>query len=232
MMPRPLLCFLLLVASPAFAVDAEVPLPRERPVAAAETAEPEPAAPARDYQTACPAVLEGRVTATALPPIDDGQCRLQSPLALEAVTANGRSIPLSGTVTTDCGMATVLPGWVASVDSFLFAREGMRIESVLAGTAYACRNVNNAADGKLSFHAFGDALDVTGFTLEDGRRIAVSTAWEGTEAAGRSLIRFAHDAACAQFTTVLGPDANALHHDHLHLDLGCHGARCVMRLCE
>ena len=31
---------------------------------------------------------------------------------------------------------------------------------------------------------------------------------------------------------LLGPEANALHRDHLHLDLGCHGARCVARLCE
>ncbi len=143
-----------------------------------------------------------------------------------------RSVPLNAPVTTDCGMATALPGWVADVDRWLMATEDTRIATVNIGTAYACRNVNNARSGNLSFHAFGDALDVTGFTLEDGRTIAVETAWPGTEAEGSRIIRFAHDAACTHFTTVLGPEANALHHDHLHLDLGCHGQRCTARLCQ
>jgi hypothetical protein len=227
-----LLLTMLTGLGPAAAVAAaEVPLPRARPAPVA-AAPPEAAAPARSYQTACPAVLAGRVTATALPPIADGQCRLQSPLRLEAVSANGRTIPLSSPVTADCGMATALPAWVASVDSYALATENTRLATLETGTGYACRNVNNAADGNLSFHAFGDALDVTGFGLEDGRTLRVETAWQGTAAEGRGLLRFAHAAACAQFTTVLGPDANALHHDHLHLDLGCHGARCVARLCE
>lgn len=84
--------------------EAEVPLPRERPDAmagetpdaaagaagAAAGARPtvaEPAAPPRDYQLACPAVLDGEVVATPLPPIEEDMCRVQSPLSLEAVIA-------------------------------------------------------------------------------------------------------------------------------------------------
>lgn len=198
-----------------------------------EPAKPvEPAKPPRDYQVACPAVLNGDVTASALPPIHENMCGLQSPLSLEAVIANGRSIPLNAPVTTDCSMATALPGWIGDVDRWLMATSDTRIETVNVGTNYACRNVNNGADGNLSFHAFGDALDVTGFTLEDGRTITVQTAWPGTVEEGSRIIRFAHDAACTHFTTVLGPEANELHHDHLHLDLGCHGQRCTARLCE
>jgi len=192
----------------------------------------EPSAPPREYQVACPAVLNGEVTAKALPPIEENMCGLQSPLSLEAVMANGRSIPLNAPVTTDCGMATALPDWVADVDRWLMATENTRIEQVNVGTNYACRNVNNAKDGNLSFHAFGDALDVIGFTLEDGRTIDVLSAWPGTPEQGSRIIRFAHDAACTHFTTVLGPEANELHRDHLHLDLGCHGQRCTARLCE
>jgi hypothetical protein len=200
-----------------------------------EPAEPkveEPSAPPRDYQVACPAVLNGEVTATSLPPIHENMCGLQSPLSLEAVMANGRSVPLNAPVTTDCGMATALPGWIADVDRWLMATEKTRIAQVNVGTNYACRNVNNAKDGNLSFHAFGDAMDVVGFTLEDGRTISVETAWPGTVEQGSRIIRFAHDAACTHFTTVLGPEANELHRDHLHIDLGCHGQRCVARLCE
>lgn len=222
-------------------------LPRARPDIAtpadaappveAEPAEPksivvEPAAPPRDYQVACPAVLTGEVTASALPPLHENMCGLQSPLSLEAVMANGRSVPLNAPVTTDCGMATALPGWIGDVDRWLTATENTRIATVNIGTHYACRNVNNADAGNLSFHAFGDALDVSGFTLEDGRTISVQTAWPGTAEEGSRIIRFAHDSACTHFTTVLGPEANALHHDHLHIDLGCHGQRCTARLCE
>ncbi len=41
-----------------------------------------------------------------------------------------------------------------------------------------------------------------------------------------------HKAACSLFSTVLGPDANAAHHDHFHLDLGCHGKDCKYLICE
>ena len=195
----------------------------------------EPAAPPpkpRVYQTACPAVLNGDAIAEALPPISEASCGLQSPLALSAVVANGRQIPFNGPVTTDCGMATALPGWIGDVDRFLLATENTRIAKVNVGTGYMCRNVNNGATGNLSFHAFGDAVDVMGFTLEDGRTIDVKTAWPGTVPDGSQLIRFAHDAACTRFTTVLGPEADAQHQDHLHLDLGCHGKTCTARLCQ
>lgn len=192
----------------------------------------EPAAPPRVYQTACPAVLSGQVEATSLPPIEDGQCTVQSPLLVTGVLANGRMIPFSGEATLNCGMATALPAWVADVDSYLKATAETTIESVIVGTTYMCRNVNNAAEGNLSFHAFADAVDVVGFRLADGRTVTVEEAWTGTVEQGSRIVRFAHDSACGHFTTVLGPEANALHHDHLHLDLGCHGQRCVARLCE
>jgi hypothetical protein len=192
----------------------------------------EPTVPPRAYQVACPAVLNGEVVAKALPPIAEEQCGLQAPLSLEAVIANGREVPLNAPVTTDCGMASALPGWVADVDRWLMANDNTRIARVNVGTSYMCRNVNNAKSGNLSFHAFGDALDVVGFTLEDGRTIDVLTAWPGTPEQGSRIIRFAHDAACTRFTTVLGPEANELHRDHLHIDLGCHGQRCTARLCK
>ncbi len=129
-------------------------------------------------------------------------------------------------------MATALPGWIGDVDRYLLATENTRIATVNVGTGYMCRNVNNGKTGNLSFHAFGDAVDVMGFTLEDGRTIDVKTAWPGTVPDGSQLIRFAHDAACTRFTTVLGPEADAQHQDHLHLDLGCHGKTCTARICQ
>lgn len=192
----------------------------------------EPTAPPRVYQTACPAMLLGKIEAKALPPISDGQCGTQSPLSVTGVLANGRMVPLSGGVETDCGMASALPPWIESIDSYLLAKENTQIAGVVAGTSYMCRNVNNGSGGNLSFHAFADALDVVGFKLEDGRFVTVEGGWSAALSPEGRLLRFAHDSACAHFTTVLGPEANGLHEDHLHLDLGCHGKSCTARLCE
>ena len=112
------------------------------------------------------------------------------------------------------------------------ARDNTRIAEVVVGTSYMCRNVNNSSSGNLSFHAFADALDVVGFKLEDGRFVTVEGGWADALSSEGRLLRFAHDAACAHFTTVLGPEANAEHRDHLHVDLGCHGKTCTARLCE
>lgn len=83
----------------------------------------------------------------------------------------------------------------------------------------------------MSEHGFADALDVTGFSLVDGSTLSLPGDWDGDGAEARAM-RYAQDAACGLFTTVLGPDTNALHGDHLHLDLGCHGATCTYRICE
>jgi hypothetical protein len=227
-----------------------VPLPRTRPDDEAEppaakapagppdehAAVPEVPPKPRVYQVACPAVLQGKVEAKALPPISDmagtRQCGAQSPLEVTGVLANGRMVPVSGGVITDCGMASVMPEWVADVDSYLKARDNTEIAEVVVGTSYMCRNVNNGTGGNLSFHAFADAIDVIGFRLGDGRTVTVEADWADALSPEGRLLRYAHDAACSQFTTVLGPEANALHHDHFHLDLGCHGKTCTARLCE
>ncbi|MGN6489984.1 MAG: extensin-like domain-containing protein [Devosia sp.] len=232
-------------------VGAPVPLPRTRPESAAGPATPAvppptapPAAPGahaaapqtpaepRVYQVACPAVLLGKVEAEALPPISDKQCGAQSPLALTGVLANGRMVPVSGGVTTDCGMASALPEWVEAVDSYLKGKENTEIAEVIVGTSYMCRNVNNGDGGNLSFHAFADAMDVVGFKLADGRTVNVEDGWADALSSEGRLLRYAHDAACSHFTTVLGPEANAEHRDHFHVDLGCHGKTCTARLCE
>jgi hypothetical protein len=237
-----------------------VPLPRERPESAAEetpqadeapTDSTEPAVPAveatdqpvseappaeqrppRVYQTACPALLSGQVEATMLPPIADGACGERSPLSVTGVLVNGRMVPFSGEVTTNCAMAAALPEWAAMIDGYLMARENTHLARIIVGTSYMCRPRNNVSGADVSEHGFANAVDVVGFELEDGRTISLPSGWTDPLSTEGRLLRFAHDAACSRFTTTLGPEANALHHDHLHLDLGCHGSRCTARLCE
>lgn len=189
--------------------------------------------PGRIYQTACPAVMMGLVEAKPLPPITEGGCSEHNPLSLSAVLVNGRMVPVTGNVTTNCAMATTLPQWVSQVDGYFWAHENLHVTAVDVGTSLMCRNVVGSSDSsRLSEHSFADAVDVTGFTLSDKRTISVGTGWTGTEEQGKSALHYAHDAACSIFMTTLGPDANAAHHDHFHVDFGCHGKTCTARLCE
>lgn len=84
--------------------------------------------------------------------------------------------------------------------------------------AYACRTVNNGAGStRISAHAQAAALDFAGMRLRDGRRIMVTSDWSGDAPEARFLRRIRDD-ACRIFGTVLSPDYNAVHYDHLHLE--------------
>ena len=85
--------------------------------------------------------------------------------------------------------------------------------------SFACRNVYHRPQGRLSQHATANALDISGFRLKDGQRIVLARDWQ---AGGRNaaFLRQVQEAACASFSTVLGPDYNAAHHNPFHLDMG------------
>jgi hypothetical protein len=95
-----------------------------------------------------------------------------------------------------------------------------------------CRNRVSDENGFISEHGFANAVDLTGFTLENGTTISVQDDWMPATTPEGKLLRQSHGAACGHFATVLGPEANADHEDHLHLDLGCHGKTCTAQICE
>ena len=78
-------------------------------------------------------------------------------------------------------------------------------------------------NGLWSEHARANAVDIAGFRLEDGRRISVAADWNDRGDKGRFL-RDVRDGACRLFSTVLSPDYNRAHRDHLHLDEAGRGA--------
>jgi hypothetical protein len=85
--------------------------------------------------------------------------------------------------------------------------------------SYACRNIYSRKEAPLSRHATADALDVAAFTLADGRRVRVDRDWRGHDAQALFL-HDVHSGACRVFDSVLGPDYNAAHANHFHLDRG------------
>ena len=98
---------------------------------------------------------------------------------------------------------------------------GQRVVAVHSFGTYSCRNIvgNSLWKDRRSEHAIANAIDISGFTLANGRSISVRSQWHGEGPESRFL-RAAHGRACRYFRVVLGPDFNEAHHDHFHFDRG------------
>lgn len=83
--------------------------------------------------------------------------------------------------------------------------------------SFSCRNI--AGTRTRSQHSYANAIDISGFSLEDGTRISVQDHWRARSDEGRYLKRV-HNKACKLFSVTLGPDYDAAHADHFHLDMG------------
>ncbi|MDP2032969.1 MAG: extensin family protein [Polaromonas sp.] len=91
-----------------------------------------------------------------------------------------------------------------------------------------CTPAPDAPPGKRSRHATADALDIAGFTLANGKSISVLRQWQADDAAAAAgpeaqFLKAAQRGACRYFKGVLGPDYNAAHKDHFHLETGGYG---------
>lgn len=99
---------------------------------------------------------------------------------------------------------------------------GQSVRQTFHAGSFSCRRLYGRAEGKYSEHATADALDITGFRLADGTRLSVLDDWPSRGPEGLFL-REVRDGACQLFPTVLSPDYNAAHRDHLHLDVAERG---------
>ena len=149
------------------------------------------------------------------PESDNPACGVANGLTLDQSLT-----PYSGTMTMSCIMAATLYVWerhvVVPAAEEIFGQPVKRIETL---GAYSCRRVNGAKSGRWSQHAHGEAVDIAGFTLMDGRRVMVKDAFADTGRAG-AFLRRVRDKGCGLFAVVLSPDYNAQHADHLHFDMG------------
>src|SRR5271157_2110433 len=152
-----------------------------------------------------------------------GICGMTRPLKVSAL-ADGK-VGLDKVLIIDCPMIPALEAWLNDiVQPDAQARFGQKVATLNVFGAYSCRSIDNMAGERLSEHAFGNAVDVAGFTLADGRSIRFVRDWRQAGTQEGAFLREAHAGACQYFTTVLGPGADVFHYNHIHLDLANHGA--------
>jgi Extensin-like protein C-terminus len=164
------------------------------------------------------------------PKIDGpGVCGMDYPFKVAAF--NNGSVGLKSRVTLACPIIPRIDAWLDEiVKPAALLYFGVPLADLKAGS-YSCRPRNNQRGAKVSEHAFGNAFDVMGFALADGRDIAVVTGWRGSPAE-QEFLREVFVGACRYFTTVLGPGSDSFHYDHLHIDLARHDPRGQRRICK
>ena len=137
----------------------------------------------------------------------------------DAVQFSGAGISYGGGVILTCRMAVAMTMFERHV---LQPAAQTHFQQPVSGLqhfgSYACRNVYSRKTGRLSEHAWANAMDIAAFRLKDGRVISVAKDWEG-DGAGAQFLRDIRRGACRFFRVVLSPDYNAAHRDHFHFDM-------------
>jgi len=188
-------------------------------VAPNQTGAPPPAGPGMPLSLAPPLRgeppdLHGRQRAPYRAPVEPAPLGRPAGMMLAA-----RPAAVSPAATLACPLVSALDRFVSdSVQPAAVRWFGQPVVEIKQIAAYSCRSRNGDGSGKISEHAFGNALDIAAFTLADGRKVTVLDGWHGLpEEKG-----FLHDvqgAACRRFTTVLAPGSNPSHYNHIHVDL-------------
>ncbi len=189
----------------------------DRPTAPTKT-RPNLSVPSNRETAQCLADLrELHVSFQVLPDRETGPgCGLNGTVKLVDI-----GVPVANLTAVRCGAARAFIGWtrnaVAPAAYQMLGSELARIDSM---GSYACRNVVGSAGNtsRRSGHAIANAIDIGGFVLKDGRRITVLNDWNSSDPQVRQFLQTIRASACKRFGTVLSPDYNAAHRNHLHLE--------------
>jgi hypothetical protein len=170
-----------------------------------------------------------RTTRTALGG-PSSYCGAEKPFEMAA--ADNDRVRMNPPALVVCSMIPQINDWVANV---VEPAARMHLKGTLGelrvAASYSCRAMNNQSGARLSEHGHANAIDISGFVLADGRTITVKGGWNGSPQE-QAFLRDVRANSCRDFTTVLGPGADAYHGDHFHLDLARHGKDGSKRICK
>ncbi|MGP3695850.1 extensin-like domain-containing protein [Rhodobacter sp. NSM] len=133
-------------------------------------------------------------------------CGIADPVQVTAIDG----VALSMAATMDCGTARALKTWI---NRGLRPNLPSKVVKLQIAGAYSCRTRNNRPGAPISEHGRGKAVDVSGFTLANGKSVTIARDYRREK-----MIQAAHKSACGIFGTTLGPGSDGYHEDHLHFD--------------
>lgn len=149
----------------------------------------------------------------------DGKCPLTDVVRVQSFG----EVKLSGSFLASCPLAL-------SSTMFIHQRAapqalttfGSRLTRVNHLGSYACRNIYNRQNARLSEHATADALDISGFSFANKQQITVLKGWNSGGKSGEYL-HSVFENGCPFFGNALGPEYNAAHANHFHLGMRGYG---------
>jgi hypothetical protein len=220
--------FLLTACNLAWAK--EVPLPRAKPVSAADPP-PQAAAPevlplhdAEAWPSDCVLRLAEIARFAHQPSVNGpGQCGASDVVRLEGIIMpNSAVVSVMPAATLRCPIAEAVAQWVRNDLGSAMAELESAPVAITNHGSYDCRGRNNDARAKVSEHGRGNALDLGPIRFANGAVVDLTKT--STPQSFRQRLR---DAACRRFNTVLGPGSDAYHANHIHVDLAerAHGYR-------
>jgi hypothetical protein len=123
-------------------------------------------------------------------------------------------------LTVECSFALLLPEVEETIQRAAAATLRRRIARVRTFGTYSCRDMVGWGRTK-SEHSFANAIDIAAFDTADGQSITVLRDFYRKTPAGAFLRRL-HDEwrASTHLSYVLGPDHDAAHKNHFHIDRG------------
>ncbi len=144
-------------------------------------------------------------------------CSTVGTVQLSALRSDVARLSVSNIGPVQCGVGAAFAAWARfGVDRAAQQLLGSPLQRIETMGSYACRNV--AGSQRRSAHATAGAIDIAAFVLEDGRRISVAEDWHAGTVDEKEFLRTVQRSACRRFATVLGPEYNAAHRDHFHVE--------------
>lgn len=204
--------------------EADVPVPIPRPpdlehmasLPPVEAAAPKPPVSEQALSLCAGILATGHLEAVQVPPvIGAGGCGIETPVKLSAFfLKDGTRIPIEPAALMRCQLADSLATWVREDLAPLAEKNGSKLAKIQDADAYDCRGRNRVVGAMMSEHGLGNAFDVRGMTLADGRQLTISK----SESA-RPFMEGMKGSVCTRFRTILGPGSDGYHEDHVHLDM-------------
>jgi hypothetical protein len=151
--------------------------------------------------------------------IEDGQtCGIDKPIELDTVLPGIRLEP-KGILRCETALqlARMTRDMLKPAADAAFP-DRPKLTAIRQASTYVCRKRNSADDGKVSEHAYGNAIDLAGLRFGN-EEMPVMIARQDDGTAEAAFQRAFNAIACLYFTTVLSPGSDTTHQDHMHLDV-------------